>query len=65
MDDQDQKDWTLFLKHTSDPNNIHQTKENPMCPLLFYELSTVNGFNDINGHTYEEYIEIWKKIKMK
>ena len=61
MEDLEQKDWNLFLKNTSDPNNIHETDENPMSPLLFYQLSMVSGFNNLNGHTYEEYLEKYKK----
>ena len=58
-------DHQLFLKNTSDPNNFYQTDENPMCPNLFYQLSLVNGFNDLNGKDYKEYIEKWKMLNKK
>jgi hypothetical protein len=61
MEDLEQKDWNLFLKNTSDPDNIYESDKNPMSPLLFYQLSMVNGFNNLNGHTYKEYIELWTK----
>ena len=32
-----------------------------MSPGFFYNLSKVYKFNEINGHTYEEYIKNWKK----
>lgn len=65
MENLEQQDWDLFLKNTNDPSNIYQTDENPMCPHLFYQLSMVNGFNNLNGHTYSEYIEKYKNIKLE
>lgn len=63
MEELEQNDWNLFLKNTTDPNNIYESQENPMYPYLFYQLSLVNGFNEVNGNTYEEYIK--KYIKRK
>lgn len=65
MEDLEQQDWNLFLKNTSDPNNLYETDENPMSPLLFYQLSMVNGFNNLNGKDYKEYIEKWKMLNKK
>ena len=30
MEELEQNDWNLFLKNTTDPNNIYESQENPM-----------------------------------
>jgi len=37
------------------PDELYQTKERPMHPQLFYSLSQVRGFNNLNGYRYEDY----------
>ena len=34
-----------------------------MSQSLFNELSSLIGFNDMNGKTYEEYVQKWKARK--
>ena len=43
------------------PESTFETKINPMHPFQFNRLSNVKGFNKVNGYTYYEYVEIWKK----
>ena len=45
-----------------DPNQFGQTETQPMHPNLYYQLSSVRGFNKLNGSTYSEYLIIWKGI---
>ena len=40
-----------------------ETNEHPMSQSLFNDLSSVIGFNDMNGKTYEEYVKKWKMRK--
>jgi len=40
---------------TTDFNIIGQTSLRPMHPRLFYDLSQIRGFNNLNGARYEEY----------
>lgn len=40
---------------TSDMNVIGQTPLRPMHPNLFYQLSQVRGFNNLNGNRYKDY----------
>ena len=49
----------------SDLNNKKnvETNEHPMSQSLFNYLSSVIGFNDMNGKTYEEYVQRWKARK--
>jgi len=37
-----------------------ETNNRPMHPNMFFHLSSVSGFNNMNGHTYEEYVVSWK-----
>ena len=37
-----------------------ETDTHPMSESLFNQLSTVIGFNDMNGKNYKEYVENWK-----
>jgi hypothetical protein len=34
-----------------------------MSQSLFKDLSSMIGFNDMNGKTYEEYVQKWKMRK--
>jgi len=43
------------ISTTSDMNIIGQTSLRPMHPRLFYDLSQVRGFNNLNGDRYEDY----------
>lgn len=45
-----------------DPEQFGQTDKQPMHPNLYYQLSSVQGFNKLNGNTYSEYLSIWKEI---
>jgi len=40
---------------TLDMNIIGQTSLRPMHPHIFYQLSQVRGFNNLNGDRYEDY----------
>jgi hypothetical protein len=40
-----------------------ETDTHPMSECLFNQLSTVIGFNDMNGKNYKEYVENWKLRK--
>ena len=40
---------------TSGINILGQTSFRPMHPRLFYNLSQVRGFNNLNGNRYEDY----------
>lgn len=64
--------WEKALKtYYSHQNAIHgdilsreqmyQTKLRPMHPNLFYELSQVSGFNNLNGDRYEDYYNNYTK----
>tara|TARA_B100000900_G_C20297109_1_gene600640 strand:+ start:281 stop:655 length:375 start_codon:yes stop_codon:yes gene_type:complete len=57
-------DITFYNKYNNnceDDLNLNETKYSPMHPNLFYNLSVVRNFNKLNGHTYREYINFWKK----
>jgi hypothetical protein len=38
---------------------FYETGKHPMHPQMFYQLSSVRGFNDLNGHTYSKYLQDW------
>lgn len=38
----------------------YETDEHPMCEGLYTLLSQVQGFNDLNGSTYAEYVAKWR-----
>ena len=45
-------------------NDIERSEVNSepvMHPCMFLNLSGVRGFNSLNGYTYEEYINGWRK----
>jgi len=43
-----------------DPNQYSQSDKQPMHPNIYYQLSSVRGFNKLNGKTYSDYLNIWK-----
>ena len=59
----------LFNNLSIDPSINYSLKDKdgwesnqcPMAPYRFFQLSSVSGFNNLNGYTYEEYILGWKK----
>lgn len=44
-----------------DPNFELESINCPMHPSVFYELSSVDGFNKKNGFTYREYTNLWRE----
>ena len=61
------KQYTSVSVSVSDLNENYEkyveTNEHPMSQSLFNDLSSVIGFNDMNGKTYEEYVKKWKMRK--
>lgn len=59
--------YTSVSVSVSDTNENYEkhveTNEHPMSESLFNDLSSVIGFNDMNGKTYEEYVKKWKMRK--
>jgi hypothetical protein len=53
-------DYTLYKKYKTEEQSL-ETITSPMSPGHFYNLSQVQKFNEVNGYTYDEYINIWKK----
>ena len=60
----DEKYTSVSISGTNDnfEKNI-ETDAHPMSEGLFKQLSTVIGFNDMNGKNYKEYVENWKLRK--
>tara|TARA_Y100000741_G_scaffold362151_1_gene347404 strand:+ start:748 stop:945 length:198 start_codon:yes stop_codon:yes gene_type:complete len=60
----DEKYTSVSISGTNDnfEENI-ETDAYPMSESLFKQLSTVIGFNDMNGKTYKECVENWKLRK--
>ena len=56
--------YTTVSVSVSDTNENYkkyvETNEHPMSKSLFNDLSSVIGFNDMNGKSYEEYVQKWK-----
>ena len=56
--------YTSVSVSVSDTNENYkkyvETNEHPMSKSLFNDLSSVIRFNDMNGKTYEEYVQKWK-----
>ena len=52
--------WNM-LEVTKNPNVDLETNTCPMHPNHFFQLSNVSGFNKMNGYTYKEYVEKWRK----
>lgn len=57
----DNDDMELYLKYKLDDDTLTESKLSPMHPGIFYNLSQIDKFNDVNGYSYQEYITIWKK----
>lgn len=52
--------WDNLSNVHKDLENIGETDKCPMHPYLFFQLSTVSNFNQLNGKNYKEYVEKWK-----
>ena len=50
----------LYQKENFNTENIYESDTHPMHPNLFYQLSSVSGFNNLNGKTYQIYLNNWK-----
>ena len=44
------------INESSSDNNELVTPKYLMSPELFHGLSNVSGFNNLNGHTYQEHV---------
>lgn len=43
-----------------EPNSdFYETPEHPMCEGLYNQLCMVRGFQERNGHTYQQYVQDW------
>ena len=51
--------WDNLDYKKADP--YFETDECPMHPYHYFELSNVHHFKLMNGNTYKEYIDIWKR----
>jgi hypothetical protein len=40
---------------------VTESATQPMHPNLYYQLIGVSGFMNLNGKTYNEYLEKWEK----
>jgi hypothetical protein len=51
-----------FITHLDpfEENDVVETENNPMHPHLYYQLIQVNGFVELNGNDYQEYLNKWK-----
>lgn len=52
--------WDKLTDVKKNPDNLLESKESPMHPYFFFDLSNVRGFNAKNGNTYEDYISKWR-----
>ena len=52
----------LFKEYESvkDPAGV-ETDNSPMSPDMFFQLCSISGFNRMNGYTFKEYLDKWKK----
>tara|TARA_Y200000002_G_scaffold208645_1_gene172094 strand:- start:243 stop:461 length:219 start_codon:yes stop_codon:yes gene_type:complete len=57
----EENNLALFQKYSKNKDDFFESKETPMHPNLFLQLSNVIGFNKLNGRNYPEYINIWLK----
>ena len=53
--------WELLPKND---NDNFETVDHPMHPNLFFQLSSVQGFNKMNGYSYDEYVQLWHKRRL-
>ena len=54
------KYWENLTDFIKDEQNTLETDTCPMHPYNFFNLVTVNGFNKVNGYTYQEYVSKWR-----
>jgi len=54
------KSLELYNLGKYDTKDLTESSDHPMHPCTFFQLSSVYGFNDLNGHTYKEYLSKWK-----
>ena len=47
------------LEYPRKEDHYHESLECPMHPNLFFQLSSISGFNKRNGQTYEECVVKW------
>lgn len=40
--------------------SMFENEEHPMNPNMYFQLSQVRGFNELNGIDYSSYIKEWK-----
>ena len=52
--------YTKNLEHF-EKNQLTESALQPMHPNLYYQLIRVNGFCNLNGNNYSEYLNKWKK----
>lgn len=43
-----------------DTNEITESEYHPMHPHMYFQLINVRGFANLNGSTYQEYIQLWE-----
>jgi len=55
----DAEELYKVYKNENDSDGF-ETDKSPMTPNMFFNLSYVRGFNNMNGYTYKEYIDGWK-----
>jgi hypothetical protein len=39
---------------------VYETNDHPMCIGLYDQLCAVRGFKEMNGFTYEGYVDKWR-----
>ena len=50
--------FTIYFKGENiTMEDKYETSSHPMHPSIFHQLSSVIGFNNLNGHTYFKYVE--------
>ena len=59
--DEYEKAMNLYLLGNYNTSDLTESTEHPMHPDLFFQLSRVRNFNELNGYTYEEYLSKWKE----
>ena len=47
-----------------DIGQLTESNKQPMHPNLYYQLKSVRGFTNLNGKTYNDYLEKWRKINI-
>jgi len=55
--------WNSLENIQKDEKNSNQGESQlcPMHPYMFFQLSSVRGFNNLNGYTYTEYVSKWNE----